>query len=170
MYRCRGNGVCYQQKPYSAALTSHQGCNIPDVDIVVQWKLPGSVYSFVQRAGRAGRDGSRTGLAVLLVERAAYEVDLDALYNAEAVQVGPKKKTKGGKKAAEKTVKAGKAYASAHGVNRGSHHGKSDAILAKTEALLDPKAPDEGLYVLVQTGVCRRQVLTKIYKNTVACK
>ncbi|KAF7371798.1 p-loop containing nucleoside triphosphate hydrolase protein [Mycena venus] len=27
------------------------GCNIPDIDLVVQWKLPGSVSVFIQRAG-----------------------------------------------------------------------------------------------------------------------
>ncbi|KAJ2916958.1 hypothetical protein MD484_g3436, partial [Candolleomyces efflorescens] len=45
------------------------GCNIPDIDVVVQWKLPSSVSSWVQRAGRAARDPDRKGMAVLLVER-----------------------------------------------------------------------------------------------------
>jgi superfamily II DNA/RNA helicase len=45
---------------------------------VVQWKLPSSVSSFVQRAGRAARGYGRTGLAVcvLLVEKSAYDIDL----------------------------------------------------------------------------------------------
>ncbi|KAF5338579.1 hypothetical protein D9758_016970 [Tetrapyrgos nigripes] len=53
------------------------GCNIPDIDIVVQWKLPGSVSAFVQCAGRAARDPTRTGLAVLLVEKTAYSINLE---------------------------------------------------------------------------------------------
>ncbi|TFY77268.1 hypothetical protein EWM64_g6747 [Hericium alpestre] len=50
------------------------GCNIPDIDLVVQWKLPAKLSSFIQRAGRAARDPSWQGLAVLLVEPAAYSV------------------------------------------------------------------------------------------------
>ncbi|KAF5334088.1 hypothetical protein D9758_018503 [Tetrapyrgos nigripes] len=53
------------------------GCNIPDIDIVVQWKLPGLVSAFVQRASRAARDPTRTGLAVLLVEKTAYSINLE---------------------------------------------------------------------------------------------
>lgn len=49
-----------------------QGCNIPAVDIVVQWKLPALLSLFVQRGGCAARASGRTGLAVLLVEKSAY--------------------------------------------------------------------------------------------------
>jgi superfamily II DNA/RNA helicase len=45
-----------------------QGCNVPDIDFVVQWKLPAKLSSFVQRAGRAARGPGRTGVAVLLAE------------------------------------------------------------------------------------------------------
>ncbi|EDR03125.1 uncharacterized protein LACBIDRAFT_307604 [Laccaria bicolor S238N-H82] len=54
------------------------GCNIPDIDVIVQWKLPSSVSSFIQRAGRAAR-GPGSGLAVLLVEKSAYNIDLTML-------------------------------------------------------------------------------------------
>ncbi len=56
-----------------------QECNIPDIDLVVQWKLPSSVSVFVQQAGRAARGAGRTGLAVLLVEPSAYAVNLEEL-------------------------------------------------------------------------------------------
>lgn len=49
-----------------------QGCNVADIDVVVQWKLPKNLDSFVQRAGRSARGKERTGLAVLLVEPSAY--------------------------------------------------------------------------------------------------
>ncbi|KAJ7927230.1 hypothetical protein B0H13DRAFT_1570892, partial [Mycena leptocephala] len=58
-----------------------------------------------------------------------------------------------------------KAHAKARGVNRGSVGGKHDAIFVKDTPPLDPEAADEGLHVLVQTGTCRRGVLTKIYNN-----
>jgi hypothetical protein len=40
--------------------------------MVVQWKLPSNLSSFVQRAGHAARARGRTGLAVLLVEPTAF--------------------------------------------------------------------------------------------------
>jgi len=56
----------------------------------VQWKLPASVSTFVQRAGRAGRGPGCRGLAVLLVEKSTYEADLSQLELFE----GTKTKTK----------------------------------------------------------------------------
>ncbi|KDQ51993.1 hypothetical protein JAAARDRAFT_62158 [Jaapia argillacea MUCL 33604] len=115
------------------------GCNIPDIDVVVQWKLPSSVSSFVQRAGKEGRG-----------------------------KKGKAKKPKG------KNQKEKKNYAKDHGVKRGSRGGQHDEIWLKEQPKLDPMATDEGLYVLAQTGVCRRMVLTEIFSNkkaapTVAC-
>ncbi|KAJ6472905.1 P-loop containing nucleoside triphosphate hydrolase protein [Mycena vitilis] len=115
------------------------GCNIPDIELVVQWKLPGSVSIFVQRAGRAGRRRGSTGLAVLLVEPSAYGVD--------------------------RRAQKQKAHAKARGVQRGSVGGKHDAIFVLDTPRLDPEAADEGLHVLVQTGTCRRGVLRMIYNN-----
>ncbi|THH15238.1 hypothetical protein EUX98_g9497 [Antrodiella citrinella] len=51
------------------------GCDIPDIDVVVQWKLPKTLSSWIQRAGRVARGRGRSGIAVLLVERAAYSPD-----------------------------------------------------------------------------------------------
>ncbi|KAJ7599784.1 hypothetical protein C8J56DRAFT_1037395 [Mycena floridula] len=140
------------------------GCDLPDIDLVVQWKMPGSVSAFVQRAGRAARDPTRKGLGVLLVEKTAYEVDIIAQMAVPAVP-GNTKAKKRGKKTKEKKVKAGKEYSEARGAARESYGGKKDAILTKYEPPLDVNAPDEGLHVLVQTGICRRRVLTKIYGN-----
>ncbi|KAH9930148.1 uncharacterized protein B0H18DRAFT_995448 [Fomitopsis serialis] len=50
---------------------SQQGCDIPDINIVVQWKLPVIFQNPVQCAGRAARGRGRPGLAVLNVERTA---------------------------------------------------------------------------------------------------
>ena len=41
-----------------------QGCNIPDVDLVAQWKLPTSVSTIVQGSGHAARGADRIGVAV----------------------------------------------------------------------------------------------------------
>lgn len=161
-----------------ALCSSHfQGCNIPDIDIVVQWKLPGSVSAFVQRAGRAARGSGRTGLAVLLVEPAAYKVDLEAVAaevnkeNLPEAERPAKKKGKGkGKKSAKPKGTAGKAYENARGAKCGCLDGKSDTIFVHEQPRLDPEMRDEGLYVFLQTGACRRRVLTEIYGNQPARK
>ncbi|KAJ7731866.1 P-loop containing nucleoside triphosphate hydrolase protein [Mycena metata] len=153
------------------------GCNIPDIDIVVQWKLPASVSIFVQRAGRAARAHGRTGIAILLVEPSAYTVDLKAELEKEHAPRGKKKVApKGEESEAEKRKKAQdkKLYAKSRGVDRGAAGGKHDAILVADTPPLDPEATNEGLYVLIQTGTCRRAILTTIYNNkpavsTVAC-
>ncbi|ESK83503.1 P-loopcontaining nucleoside triphosphate hydrolase protein [Moniliophthora roreri MCA 2997] len=54
-------------------------CNLPNIELVVQWKLPGSISFFVQRAGHV----------VLLVEPTAYYV------NTEQTASSPEAQTKG---------------------------------------------------------------------------
>ncbi|KAJ6618432.1 P-loop containing nucleoside triphosphate hydrolase protein, partial [Mycena sp. CBHHK59/15] len=134
------------------------GCNIPDIDVVVQWKLPASMSLFIQRAGRAARARGRTGLAILLVEPSAYGTDL-------AEQIAGKSAGKMKKKAPEKEkesaqvkrekAKKKKEHARTRGVLRGSAGGKHDAVFIVETPVLDPEAEDEGLLVFVQTGECR---------------
>ncbi|KAE9385324.1 P-loop containing nucleoside triphosphate hydrolase protein [Gymnopus androsaceus JB14] len=143
------------------------GCNLPDVDVVVQWRLPETISSFVQRAGRAARAPNRRGLAILLVEKSAYAEDLNALKDLveEPAKKSGKKKKPGGAAQKKVSAKEKKKYAEIHGVNRGSHGGKKDHIYLKVEPVIDENLSNEGLFVLVQTGICRRQVLTKIFQN-----
>ncbi|KIJ91905.1 hypothetical protein K443DRAFT_135401 [Laccaria amethystina LaAM-08-1] len=123
------------------------GCNIPDVDVVVQWKLS------------AGRDPKRTSLAVLLVEKSVYEADLMKL--DEALSDNKKKQVR----QSSTYPKAPKGYAIRHGIQHGSFDGFCDENLLKEDVLLDRKSLDEGLYSLVQSGMCRQRVLTTIYRN-----
>ena len=51
-----------------------EGCNISDVEVVVQWKTPRDLSSWVQRAGCAVRGPGRQGLAVMIDEKFAFEV------------------------------------------------------------------------------------------------
>lgn len=145
-----------------------QGCNIPDIDIVVQWKLPSTVSSFVQRAGRAARGPGRTGLAVLLVEKSIYEADLEKLKDIPSKS---KSKAKASGKVAQTVRKPGvyakgpKEYALNHGVKRGSFGGEHDTVSERWDVPLDVEAPDEGLHSLAQTGTCRRQVLRMVFQN-----
>ncbi|KZP08016.1 P-loop containing nucleoside triphosphate hydrolase protein [Athelia psychrophila] len=153
------------------------GCNIPDIDFVVQWKLPASTSTFVQRAGRAARGRDRTGWAVLLVEPSAYKIDPNAedddddegVPTAKTKSKGKGKPRRSGRtrKLRKQKGKGGKAYANACGIRRGARGGMHDAIFVREQPLIDPEGLDEGLYVLAQTGKCRRAVLTEIYKNPI---
>ncbi|KIY43270.1 P-loop containing nucleoside triphosphate hydrolase protein [Fistulina hepatica ATCC 64428] len=150
------------------------GCNIPDIDVVIQWKLPNSVSQLLQRAGRAARLCSRTGIAILLVERTAYTIDIFTPSAALASStVTRKKKTSqptGGASVSKKTTAEMKAYALCHGVARGGPDPVQDTIYIREEPPLDMEILDldgaAGLYAFVQTTGCRRKVLKTIYNNT----
>ncbi|TFK58862.1 P-loop containing nucleoside triphosphate hydrolase protein [Pluteus cervinus] len=220
MQLCPDLGPDAVVRPYNAAFTTHHrkrlmeefragtvrilvctdaagmGCNIPDIDIVVQWKLPASISSFVQRAGRAARAKGGTGLAVLLVERTAYETDLFIL--AEEIRAAQAMTTKasgkkGGRKAKtsppgkgqggttpaprapEKRTAAEKAqYANEHGAKRGAVGGRDDIAPTGMNTPLVFNTPDEGLLSFVQCCTCRRLVLREVFANekpapTVSC-
>lgn len=153
---------------------SSKGCNIPDVDMVVQWKLTSSVSSFVQRAGRAARGSGRTGIAVLLVEKTTYEADLFKITEARIDEQGKLKKKLTVRQSSSYSKSKDKQYAVNRGVLRGTFGGATDAFPtisshdSSDDVPLDSGSIDEGLYTLVQTRVCRRQILTKIYKNQIA--
>ncbi|KAH7917338.1 P-loop containing nucleoside triphosphate hydrolase protein [Leucogyrophana mollusca] len=127
------------------ALAAGMGCNIPDIDTVIQWKLPSSLSSFVQRAGRAARAKGRKGLAVLLVESSAYEIDLSVVTQPEGSTEGNTKGGKGKSKTNKKGKGAGKLHAQSRGVKRGSRGGENDAIFVREQPALDPQSTDEGL-------------------------
>lgn len=118
---------------------------------------------------RAARGPGRTGLAVLLVEKSIYEADLSRLESA--FEVGKKSKKNKGVRQSSTYPKATKQYAISRGLLRGAYGGgKCDEILKRDEVMLDCESMDEGLYTLVQTGKCRRKVLTTVFGNTDPCK
>ncbi|KAI0697949.1 P-loop containing nucleoside triphosphate hydrolase protein, partial [Cerioporus squamosus] len=146
------------------------GCNVADVDLVVQWKLPKTLSSFVQRAGRAARSKSRTGLAVLLVERSAYSIDLRAAAPLPSEASSAPKASNGNSKknrANQKGAAAPKGYAKEHGVDRGSTK-KADAVALDAEPpRLDLEAADEGLVTFVQAVTCRRKLWAEVFETPV---
>ncbi|KAH9887685.1 P-loop containing nucleoside triphosphate hydrolase protein [Cubamyces lactineus] len=150
------------------------GCNVPDVDLVVQWKLPKTLSNFVQRAGRAARSAGCQGLAVLLVKRSAYSVDLTLPLSAlDAHNQAKARSGKGGGRGSRSgRGKANKGalpkdYAIHHGLNRGSSSGTQDSVPTEgTEPQLDIETEDEGLLVFVQTRRCRRQIWATVFEST----
>lgn len=129
----------------------------------MQWRLPASLSLFVQRAGHAARGPSRTGLAVLLVEKLVYSADLEAALAARE-PVSSKKKKKKTVRQSETYPKGKEGYSQAHGVKRGALGGLADGVPA-LDVPIDFNAVDKGLYSFVQTSKCRQSFLTKIYNN-----
>ncbi|ETW82434.1 hypothetical protein HETIRDRAFT_426121 [Heterobasidion irregulare TC 32-1] len=148
--------------------TTGMGCNIPDIDIVVQWKLPDKLSSFVQRAGRAARAPNKTGLAILLVEPNAYSIathNPPAVHsrqnNSNARRLKPYTKSKAGT-----TKKASQDYARAHGHFHSGWTTAHDVIAPGGVSLtFNPQDPTEGLYLFVQATTCRRSILCKVFDN-----
>ncbi|KAI0761242.1 P-loop containing nucleoside triphosphate hydrolase protein [Irpex lacteus] len=134
------------------------GINIPDVDVVVQWKLPSTLSSFIQRAGGAAR-----------VEPSAYKVDIVTTPEASTTKRRRRtKKVKPGEGAGTVPTigqrtraqeAALKAYAIAHGVARGSSK-LEDAPPAGAQPQFSPDRDDEGLLVF-----CRRKVWAEVFEN-----
>jgi superfamily II DNA helicase RecQ len=151
-----------------------QGCDIPDIDFVVQWKAPASTSSWVQRAGRAARAPGREGLAVLLVEKTAFETNPAAMSEkaaptkANRSQVAQRGRGRG--RGGGRGGKRGASYAVLHGQKRGTRSGINDAITVRDEPSLSDDAPAEGLFVFIQTTICRRRVLEKVFANEPSSK
>ncbi|KAJ3541715.1 hypothetical protein NM688_g6047 [Phlebia brevispora] len=148
------------------------GCNVPDIDIVVQWRLPKSLSQFVQRAGRAARRRGHKGLAVLLVERSAYSIDLEKLAQEATVRTSKgsektKRKPGARTRATRNTagVKAPKGYAEAHGLKRGGTALLDTLPDTVPHTPLDVEAEDEGLLAFVQTMQCRRNVWNSVFES-----
>ncbi|EJF62115.1 P-loop containing nucleoside triphosphate hydrolase protein, partial [Dichomitus squalens LYAD-421 SS1] len=152
------------------------GCNMPDIDRVVQWKLPATFSHFIQRAGRAARGPGRMGVAILLVERSAYNTDLvnqtsmppPSLPNTN-VDVRRTKYMIPNKAAAtgKRDTKKIREYAIAHGVNRGGSL-KQDDLPTGEQPRIDLDRADESLLTLVQsTRVCRRRIWAEVFESPI---
>lgn len=76
--------------------------------------------SFVQRAGRAARGAGRSGLAVLLVEKTAYEADLFQISESRLDKQGRQKKKLTVRQSSMYAKSADKQYGVHRGVMRGA--------------------------------------------------
>ncbi|KAK7019991.1 ATP-dependent DNA helicase Q-like 3, partial [Favolaschia claudopus] len=152
------------------------GVDIPDIEIVVQWKLPKNLSAWVQRAGRAARGRGRTGIAVMLVERSAFEVGAEVT-TEETRSSGGRGRARGrgirgrggGRGHRGGAEKRGKAYAVSHGVQRGFYSGTHDAKPHSSSSTISDIPHDalgEGLYQYIQALICRRRLLARIFKNS----
>ncbi|EJF56898.1 P-loop containing nucleoside triphosphate hydrolase protein [Dichomitus squalens LYAD-421 SS1] len=149
------------------------GCDIPDIDRVIQWKLPATFSQFIQRAGRAARGRDRTGIAILLVERSAYSIDLLASTDKATSLSRPKLKGKAvnrtdrqAEQLKEKRDRADiREYALAHGVARGGS-AREDALPDGPQPPIHEDSADEGLLTFVQSTSCRRKIWAAVFDNS----
>ncbi|KLO05062.1 P-loop containing nucleoside triphosphate hydrolase protein, partial [Schizopora paradoxa] len=146
------------------------GCNVPNIDIVVQWKLTGKLSSFIQRAGRAARGPDRTGIAVLLAEPSAYT--LDTAKKSKTKKTAKSKTARTKKSRPQNTrPRLSKEVAEQHGRWRGQRNGKGDSVpaLSDVDAASPPEVhiqeDTEGTHALVQTSTCRRTVISSVFGN-----
>ncbi|KAB5587900.1 hypothetical protein CTheo_8658 [Ceratobasidium theobromae] len=120
------------------------GCDIPDIDVVVQWRIT-FLSALIQCWGRAGRGPGRTGLGILLFEPSACKVDPTSPGESNRVA-----KSKPGNKRQQRSA-----------LRKGGF--QSDAPGAEPEVHDD--SPAEGTYAMVQTNGCVRHIWTKVFDN-----
>ncbi|TRM55678.1 P-loop containing nucleoside triphosphate hydrolase protein, partial [Schizophyllum amplum] len=154
------------------------GCDIPDVDTVLQWKAPRTLSAWIQRAGRAARGAGRFGIAIMLVEKAALNKTTDlsiAMTSGQrAASVRGRGRGRGGR---------GRGRGQPRGRGTGRGRGGSTAVAGATVAagditraaildvnpgpvrLVPEGAAGEGLYVYIQTQTCRRLVVAEVFRN-----
>jgi hypothetical protein len=147
------------------------------VDIVVQWKAPTNLSSWVQRAGCAVRAPGHQGLAVMIVEKSAFEVDVN---NVEEVSEPlPASTMHGGGRGRGcgcghgrghgrvRGKRGGASYGIQRGQKCGTHSGTFDIISPIDElTTIADDAHGEGLYSYILTTICCRAILTQIFGNT----
>ena len=144
--------------------------------------MPENLSSWVQRAGRAARGDGRQGLAVMIVEKSAFEIAAfpqpSAGHSTASTRGGGQGRARGrGRGSASlgrgqsraAAVKHGLEYATAHGQKRGMFGGEHDTIskLDETHITLDMlrDAKGEAVYFYIQTTNCRRLVLRMVFQN-----
>jgi hypothetical protein len=145
--------------------------------------VPENLSSWVQRAGCAARGNGRQGLAVMIVEKSAFEIAAfpqpSAAHSTASTTRGVGQGRARGRgrgsaslgrgQARAAVVKHGLEYATAHGQKRGMFGGEHDTIskLDETHITLDMlrDAKGEGVYFYIQTTNCRRLVLRMVFQN-----
>ena len=89
LYWCCRNSGCPVPKLINLCNKEKKGYNIPDIEEVVEWKIPVSVSTFGHGAGSGVHDPEQTGFAVPLIKESVYEANLTRLNEPSS---GDKKK------------------------------------------------------------------------------
>ncbi|CUA70962.1 putative ATP-dependent DNA helicase RecS [Rhizoctonia solani] len=125
------------------------GCDIPDVELVVQWCVV-SLSALIQRWGRAARGEGRTGRVVLLAEKSAY--------NYNPTIPGPKEPE-------AKQPKNGSIVKFKKTLKEPLLKGGFNPQVPGEEPLLQDDSPYEGTLAMVQTPGCLRKIWSQAFHN-----
>ncbi|KAJ7778909.1 hypothetical protein B0H16DRAFT_1448458 [Mycena metata] len=139
------------------------GCDLPNIDIVVQWKAPTNMSAWIQRLGWAARALGREGLAVMLVERTAFEVNTGKDDSSPSGTKTPPLPTRG-----RGAGRGGGTWTQSwwKRVGTGSTpSGKDNDISCQPEPTISADASGKGLYIYIQSTTCRRAIQAAIFRN-----
>ncbi|KAF8610606.1 P-loop containing nucleoside triphosphate hydrolase protein [Ceratobasidium sp. AG-I] len=139
------------------------GCDIPDIDLVVQWKAAKLLSTFVQRAGRAARNPNRTGIAIQFVEPSAYCINPTEEPPKTLIKPDLKRKRKNKPSGLLSTEQRANSE-SANETRKTPDQGFRSDIPAEPE--LRDDSPGEGIYCFIQTTLCRRRIWDAMFGNS----
>lgn len=145
------------------------GCNVPDIEYVIQWRKTDKLSSFMQRAGRAAR-ALGAGFAIMLVEPAAYTVYIATVVGRDKASGDTSSGTRPSA-TTQASKKEKKMYGRAHGRYRGARNGRADVFPPSPEWVQLPIEEDddtEGMYHFVQSRTCRREILCQVFHDSKA--
>ena len=77
------------------SLSLAQGIDLPDIELVIQWKVTTDMCTLWQRFGRAARNAALRGKALLLAETKYFDAEIERALE-KAVNKANQKKRKGG--------------------------------------------------------------------------
>ncbi|KAJ7866667.1 hypothetical protein B0H13DRAFT_1898009 [Mycena leptocephala] len=125
---------------------------------------------WVQRAGRAARGHGRKGLAVMLVEKTAFETGVETTRSGRQQRVARRKKRAS---TADCEAEEGGVETAEDAGDAGQSRGRTTPSCAVRSAGGTAAAPEvprdspgEGLYIYIQTTtICRRVIMGKIFGN-----
>ncbi|KAK7013470.1 ATP-dependent DNA helicase Q-like 3 [Favolaschia claudopus] len=124
------------------------GCDLPDIALVVQWKIPQTLSAWIQN---------------VQAELHAAQVCRDWRRGRGGRGRGRGRGGRGGRGG----DKQGRDYAILHGQKRGSFKGSDDAVPPRDEHTIADNMPREGIYMLIQATICRRVILGPILQNPI---
>lgn len=137
-----------------------QGIDIPDITLVVQYRVPKELSTWIQRAGRAARDPTLSATAVLIAEPSYFDEEKEQAAQRAAERIAKKRPAVGQlQPSASKRV-----YTQTDGSRAGD-----EAVEAAGPSILSEsrceKAMDDFINASRRHEKCRRKVVNRHFGN-----
>jgi superfamily II DNA/RNA helicase len=142
-----------------------QGIDLPDVTLVVQYRVPKELSTFIQRAGRAARNPNLQATAVLLAEPSYFDDEKE-----KAAQRAAERNAK--KRAADGHLQPSVAKQPCSSLDGSRDRGEVVEVVVPeiaTESRCEP-AMDNFLNADRRPEKCRRKVVNNHFGNNDLCK